>query len=198
MDDIAAQILSYVDAGSDWKSLVFTASFFYCASLRMPVRVSQLTNHLATIFMNYPSSTWVYYQLSRNSNLTLGMIMAARSAPWDWYAVSANEAMTMDNIWSTWPMTRAERKLPTKIPWSFIGLSHNDNIEAWFIMEYANKLDWYWISRNSHITIEVVDAYNKRLDFNRSYRWNITYQDIIARPQYKWKKGSLGLVLYIV
>ena len=96
-----------------------------------------------------PDKPWWWDRLSRNPNITFGVVLAYPDKTWSWYSLSLNPNITFDNVLAH----------PDK-PWDWIGLSQHPNITFDIVLAHPNK-PWNWklLSQNPNITFDIVLAH---------------------------------------
>ena len=55
-------------------------------------------NSITYLLEKYPNKDWNWWNLSRNSNITMEIIEKFPDKPWKWELVSSNPNLTMDII----------------------------------------------------------------------------------------------------
>jgi hypothetical protein len=164
--------------------------------------------------------------LSANPNITMNTINQHPNLPWSWHGISHNENLTLDMI----------PNYLTQVDW--MTLSRNPNLNLDFILQHADKMCWYsalsnpsidqqdiekhFIDKenyillcNPNLTIEFIDSIKNEINsntwfesvsahpsitiefvdnhINKDWSWyqlgknkNITFDMVIARPNYPW------------
>ena len=80
-----------------------------------------------------PDKPWGWYWLSKNPNITWGIVEANHDIPWNLRGVSMNQNITMDIV-----------KANPYIPWDWKGLCENPNITMEIVQQNPDK-PWNWI-----------------------------------------------------
>jgi hypothetical protein len=97
---------------------------------------------------NY-NRNWDWDLISKNSNITMDMIVSNMDKPWVWESVSDNPNITIEFILS---------HMDKKLCWSSI--SYNSNITPNDVQNYPRlPWDWYWLSKNPNITLNFIEFY---------------------------------------
>lgn len=116
--DILCIIFSFVDCGSDYKSIsLVCVEWSNIVKHVFPYANVRFANQLMQLLKLFPNAKWNYFSVSKNINITWKLVCDNPQIPWDYRGLSMNKNITWEII-----------RINSDKPWDYFYVSKNPNI----------------------------------------------------------------------
>lgn len=204
--DCLTEIFRYIDAGSDYKSIVFTCREWCDVMIKIyPNLAQQLTNHLATLVKMFPEKSWNWAVLTMHKQITMEF-MQNTSGRWTFSYIVGNPNVT----------AKVAEQYLDRANYEYVQyeLPHVRDIilanpdRSWLWKRVSRKIvftlellvahihlpwDWMELSRNKSITADIVEALPEQLWNYPALSSHLSLDYIFQHMNCRWSWSTIAV-----